>query len=256
MRRRPLLAQIHVLFPSNRVSRPLKLAIDAKFGSGSCAAAPQCEGLARLLLCCWSAQPHVAKNQATMRFFTVSFRSLNRLARASAAMALAAAVLGGPQAFAAPVTITTPFINFENRAINSLGFGAGQFLRFGGNSVFPNGLSGTTGVALLGGTMFQTNINFDPSPVGPNFFSRYLSVTPQRLGGGATSNPWTLTFSNSVNPVNSALAVVQMLPRQPGRLPLVLAGHTHAQRAFATGPTLTGITQTARQTRQWVQTAC
>ena len=147
-----------------------------------------------------------------MQFLTTSLCPANRLARASMAMALAAASLWVPQVLAAPVTITTPFINFENRGINSLGFTRGEFLRFGANSVVPNGLNGTTGVASLGGTTFQTSLNFDPSPVVPNFYSRYLAVTPQLLASVAVSNPWTLTFSNNVNTVNSAQAVVRMLP--------------------------------------------
>ena len=146
-----------------------------------------------------------------MRFHTSFFGPTTREARA-AAVALAAVFLGAAQALATPVTITTPFINFENRAINSLGFGNGQFLRVGANSVVPNSLGGTTGVASLGGTSFQTSINFDPSPVAPNFFSRYLAVTPQLLAGGGASNPWTLTFTNNVGTANTAQAVVQMLP--------------------------------------------
>jgi PEP-CTERM motif len=133
----------------------------------------------------------------------------NWLARTSTVIALAAAVLGAPQAFAEPVSITTPFINFENRAINSLGFNVGQFLRFGANSVVPNGLTGTTGVASLGGTTFQTSINFSPSPIVPNFYGSLLAVTPALVASGATTNPWTLKFTNGAD---NASAVVQMLP--------------------------------------------
>lgn len=147
-----------------------------------------------------------------MRFLTSSFRPPNRLARAPLAMALVAVVLGAPQALAAPVTITAPFINLENRAINSFGGAAGQFLRVGAFSVQPNAQGGTTGVASLGGTSFQAGIGSAPGPTGPNFFQHLFSLTPQFLGGGGTTNPWTLTFSNSVNTVNSAQAIVQMLP--------------------------------------------
>ena len=51
-------------------------------------------------------------------------------------------------ALGAPVTISTPFMNLENRNHNSLGFGVGQFMRFGANSVVPNGSAGTTGRAI------------------------------------------------------------------------------------------------------------
>ena len=120
------------------------------------------------------------------------------------AAGLSVLTLWGSPVVAAPINISTPFINFENRAINSLGFGDGQFLRVGANSVVPNGLGGTTGVASLGGTSFQTAIDFNPSPVVPNFFSHYMSVSPQQIAGGAIFNPWTLTFTNNVNTSNTA----------------------------------------------------
>jgi hypothetical protein len=124
--------------------------------------------------------------------------------RSSLALILLAASFS---AHATPVNITTPFINFENRAINSLGFTPGQFLRVGANSVTPNGSQGTIGVAELGGTSFQTNINFAPSPLLPNFFSRSLSVTPQQVAGSAIFNPWALTFTNGTD---TSQAIVQM----------------------------------------------
>ncbi len=125
--------------------------------------------------------------------------------RSSLVLVLLAAASFGTHA--APVTITSPFINFENRGINSLGFSSGQFLRVGANSVTPNGLAGTTGVAALSGTSFQTAINFNPGPITPDFFSRYLSVTPQQVAGSAIFNPWTLTFTNGTD---SSQAIVQM----------------------------------------------
>ncbi|MDO9195994.1 PEP-CTERM sorting domain-containing protein [Rhodoferax sp.] len=125
--------------------------------------------------------------------------------RSSLALVLLAGGFLG--AHATPVTINTPFINFENRAINSLGFSTGQFLRVGANSVTPNGSAGTTGLAALSGTGFQTNIGFVPSPLNPNFFNQYFSVTPQQVAGSAIFNPWTLTFTNGAD---SAQAIVQM----------------------------------------------
>ena len=146
-----------------------------------------------------------------MRHSTSNFSLPHNVTRFVAA-ALSVLTFCGSPVVAAPIIISTPFVNFENRAINSLGFGNGQFLRVGANSVVPNGFGGTTGVASLGGTSFQTAINFDPGPVVPNFFSRYLSVTPQQVAGGAIFNPWTLTFTNNVNTSNTAQTVVQMLP--------------------------------------------
>lgn len=110
-------------------------------------------------------------------------------------------------AHAEQVTISQAFINFENRAVNSLGFSAGQFLRVGANSVTPNGANGTTAVAELSGTSFQTGITFFPSPLQPNFFQRNIPVTPAQVAGSAIFNPWTLTFTNGPD---SSQAIVQM----------------------------------------------
>ena len=100
-------------------------------------------------------------------------------------------------ALAVPVIITTPFMNLENRAINSLGFSSGQFLRIGSNSVVPNGSAGTTGLGtttdLVSGQTVSRTINFDPSPLNPDFFVRYLTDTPSLYG------PWTLTYSNGAD---------------------------------------------------------
>ena len=121
---------------------------------------------------------------------------------------LAVSTLG---AHAEPVTITTPFINFENVAINSLGFGTGQFLRFGANATTANGPAGTTGVPTLNGSSLRANIPFTPSPLAPNRFVRDLSIAPQQtLPGSSLFNPWTLTFTNTTNTTNTAQAVVQM----------------------------------------------
>lgn len=120
-----------------------------------------------------------------------------------AATLIAAACLG---AQAAPVTITKPFINFENGAINSLGFTIGQTMRFGAESVTPNGAVGTAGVAttsnLSDGSLVSRQINFQPSPLDPNFFNRKVPINPALLG------PWTLTFTNGPD---SAYTQVQML---------------------------------------------
>ncbi|ABD68788.1 protein of unknown function DUF1555 [Rhodoferax ferrireducens T118] len=117
---------------------------------------------------------------------------------------LATASLG---THATPVTINTPFINVEVRAMNSLGFDSGAFLRVGADSVTPNGSAGTTGVLGVG-TTFMTDINFTPSPIVPNFFSGYLPVGPEQFSaGGGVFLPWTLTFTNGAD---SSQANVQM----------------------------------------------
>ncbi len=94
---------------------------------------------------------------------------------------------------AAPVAVSTPFINLDNRAINSLGFASGQFLRIGAVSVTPNGSAGTVGVGthvMPDGSLLTRDIFFSPSPIIPNFYSRLLTDSPERRGD------WTLSFAN------------------------------------------------------------
>src|SRR5262245_34324295 len=104
----------------------------------------------------------------------------------------AAAALVATAAQSTAVTVTTPFMNLENRGINSVGFSVGQFMRIGANNVVPNGQgpNGTTGIGTTthrttGATVTRT-IPFAPSPVIPNFFSRLLPDDPNLYG------PWTL----------------------------------------------------------------
>lgn len=116
---------------------------------------------------------------------------------------------------AAPVTIGTPFINFENDGINSLGFNTGEFLRFGANTVLPNGAAGTTGIArttnLSTGATVARAINYNPSPINPNMFQRSIAVNPNLLG------PWTLTFSNGADSSSRTVS----LPAGAGLAPFV-----------------------------------
>ncbi len=120
-----------------------------------------------------------------------------------------------PAAWAAPVTISVPFMNLENRNINSLGFSTGQAFRIGANSVLPNVNGGTTGlgstVNLQTGATVTRVINGSSSPLLPNFFERRLAINPALLG------PWTLTFTNGVD---SSQAVVS-LPAGATVLPFV-----------------------------------
>jgi hypothetical protein len=120
-------------------------------------------------------------------------------------LAVSALLIASFQVAAEPVTITTPFLNYENRAINSLGFTPGQFLRFGANSVVPNGTNGTTGLAtttnLSTGLTVSRTINYAPSPIIPNFFSRNIAIDPNLLG------PWTLTFTNGVDSSSATVSL-------------------------------------------------
>lgn len=121
-------------------------------------------------------------------------------------------------ATADPITITTPFMNFENENINSDGFNTGQFLRFGANSVVPNAVNGTTGIATTTNTVTNAlqsfSIGFVPSPLSPNMFQRTIAINPVLLG------PYTLTFTNNVNTANTASTVVS-LPSTAALAPFV-----------------------------------
>ncbi|MFT3817105.1 MAG: PEP-CTERM sorting domain-containing protein [Rubrivivax sp.] len=105
-------------------------------------------------------------------------------------LAAAAACLLAPAALAAPITISTPFFNLEYRNVNSLGFTAGSFVRFGANSVLPNGNGGTTGVAIRDSDGLTRTLNFAPFPLQPNWFDRYL------VDNAAYRGNWTLQFTN------------------------------------------------------------
>lgn len=121
-----------------------------------------------------------------------------------AVLAVLALLGAASQAAAAPITITTPFMNLENRAVNSLGFTPGQFVRFGADSVVPNGGAGTTGVAIQIGTGTTQALSFLPAPAVPNFFVRYLNDDPALRGD------WTLQFTNTTNTTNVATAAVSL----------------------------------------------
>ena len=117
---------------------------------------------------------------------------------------------------ATPVTVNTPFMNLENRGVNSVGFSSGQFMRIGATSVVPNGSNGTTGVGttidLNTGATVTRNITFNPGPIIPNFYSRNLADNPNQYG------PWTLTFTNGPD---TAVAVVPGLPSGTTQAPFV-----------------------------------
>ena len=119
---------------------------------------------------------------------------------------VAAAVASMPLAVLAdPVTIVQPYMNLENRGINSDGFSAGQFLRIGATSVTPNGTHGTTGTGVttdLGtGATVTRSIPFNPGPEIPNFYQRLLTDSPSLRG------PWTLTFTNGANSASTVVTL-------------------------------------------------
>lgn len=134
---------------------------------------------------------------------------------------------------AAPVTISTPFMNLENRGINSLGFTPGRFARIGANSVVPNADAGTTGlgttVDLVTGQTVTRTIPFNPGPVIPNFFSRSLGDTPSLFG------PWTLAFSNGADVTRTTVSLPQGTSYAPFVNTITLSG-TSANPTFTWAP--------------------
>ena len=143
------------------------------------------------------------------------------------------AALCTPGAWAAPVTISTPFMNLEHRAVNSLGFGAGSFLRIGANAVTPNGAAGTTGVGsttnLVTGATVTRAIDFNPGPSIPNFFSRYMADDRALYG------PWTLRFSNGSDSSSSVVSLAANAQQAPFVDSITLSG-TGANPTFAWTP--------------------
>lgn len=158
---------------------------------------------------------------------------ITRRFASSALGAVLVAALSAPLAWATPVSVSTPFMNLEHRAVNSLGFGSGSFLRIGANSVTPNGnqftrAEGTTINLLTGRQEFRT-INFDPGPSIPNFFSRYLPDDPALYG------PWTLKFSNGVDSTSRVVALNPNAQQAPFVDSITLSG-TSANPTFTWTP--------------------
>ncbi len=110
--------------------------------------------------------------------------------RAGARFAAAALCIAAGAAGATPVTVATPFFNLEVNGPNSLGSPTAERVRFGANSVLPNGSVGTTGLAVRDSDQLSRTLNFAPFPLAPNWFERYLNDNPAFRGA------WTLIFSN------------------------------------------------------------
>ncbi len=129
----------------------------------------------------------------------------------------------------APITITTPFFNLEHRNVNSLGFTAGSFVRFGAGSVIPNGSNGTTGQAIRDSDGLTRNLNFAPFPLGPNWFERYFVDSALYRGD------WTLRFRNG-NDVNTAHVNLDPAAQQAPFINSVTLSGTAAAPTFSWAP--------------------
>lgn len=132
--------------------------------------------------------------------------------------ALLLALVAAMEMASASVVVNNAFFNYEHRALNSLGFASGEFIRFGANSVVSSisgSATGVTGFATTTNTVtgnpVSRTINYSPGPIIPNFFSRYLAVDPGLLG------PWTLNFTDGTS---TAQRVVS-LPAGSGLIPFV-----------------------------------
>jgi PEP-CTERM motif len=155
-------------------------------------------------------------------------------ATASFSHALACVSTALLAAFAAPagavVVITTPYMNLENRNINSLGFASGQFLRFGTNSVVPNGGAGTTGAAIKDSNGTTFTINFAPGPAIPNFFQRLVTDSPNLRGD------WTLRFTNGADVATAAVSLAATAQQAPFVNSITLSGSSAAPTFTWTPP--------------------
>src|SRR3981189_967816 len=135
-------------------------------------------------------------------------------------------------ALANPITITDAYLQWFNIGPNNLPFGSGDFVRYGATSVVPNGPSGgTTGSATTtnpgnnNATVNLNNMIGTTSAATPNFFEGRLTVC--QSSGGANSihnpanltNPFTLTFNNAVNTVNTAQSTLSLAGQ--GEIPFV-----------------------------------
>lgn len=148
-------------------------------------------------------------------------------------VALLSTAMWCSMALADPITITTPFMNYENDNINSDGFSTGQFLRFGANGVTPNGLSGTTAVATTTNTVTNAvknfRIYFVPSPASPNFFERHTLINAALLG------PYTLNFANGDNTASAVVSLPGAAALAPFVQSVTLSG-TSANPTFSWAP--------------------
>ena len=133
-----------------------------------------------------------------------------------------ATTMTAPFVCAVPVTVATPFFNLEHRNVNSLGIGAGSFVRFGANSVLPNGSNGTTGVAIRDSDGLTRFLNFAPFPLSPNWFERYLVDSPTYRGA------WTLRFTNGTDVTTAAIHLDPLAQQAPFVHSVTLSGTASA----------------------------
>jgi hypothetical protein len=167
-------------------------------------------------------------------------------------IAVVLGLIGPSSALATPITVSGAFLQYENLGPNPLNFTVGQKIRYGANSVVPNGSNGTIGTAtttnLSTGNTINRNMSFFPSPVTPNFFVGDFEIcTPSctTTGNNNPNNltgPWTIKFQNGIDTNLKTLSLAG-----PGEIPFItsitLSG-TSANPTFSwsppTGTTING----------------
>jgi hypothetical protein len=129
-----------------------------------------------------------------------SLRILNRIAGAIIFGLFAPGIgtlCAPPPAVAEPITVTGTFISLDHRSANTLNFGGGELIFMGANSVVPNGLNGTTGVAttvsLTTGQTITRTIFSESTTASPNMMARTIADSPALRGA------WQLTFRNGTD---------------------------------------------------------
>ncbi len=110
---------------------------------------------------------------------------------------LAAAAVGVVSvALAAPVSVSRPFFNLEYRGPNSLGWGDGEFVRFGANGVTPVLTNSFPADYTLGTVGWVTKDGVDPAtwsrriwpdPLPINATTSRAAISPTTRSSAATS---------------------------------------------------------------------
>src|SRR5262249_2226496 len=105
---------------------------------------------------------------------------------------------------AAPLTVSDVYLQYINTSPSIIFGSGGEAIRFGSDSVTPNGAMGTTGFAttinLATGATVTRTVPFDPEPADPNFFQGSFAISANPSSNNNPRNltgPWTITFQNA-----------------------------------------------------------
>jgi hypothetical protein len=149
----------------------------------------------------------------------------------------ALAIIGGwaSSANAGAIAVNGPFLQWYNAGPNNIGFSSGQLVRYGADSVIPDGggnpptigSAATTNVTT--GATINRTLGWTNSAVTPHFFSGSLRLCGQPGATACTpggnnnpanlTNPWNITFSNAGTTPTSATSTLSLAG--PGEIPFV-----------------------------------